>query len=138
MSSDSSFSYFSLFIAIACGVFFGGLGAGLAYTEITAYRLERAASQALSDFNTHQQAAQQRSQEQARATAQAQAQAEISRRAFQQRITDQARAKQTAWEEYFRPSAACRSDPSRGDCADEHIRAKNRFEQLWLNSKNQP
>lgn len=133
MSSDSSFSYFSLFIAIACGVFFGGLGAGLAYTEITAYRLERAASQALSDFNTQQQAAQQRSQEQARATAQAQAQAEMRQRAAQQRAADLARAKQAAWDEFFKPSQVCRDDPARGECADQHIRAKRQFEENWAN-----
>lgn len=134
MSSDRFYfpSAFALFLAIAGGVFVGGLGAGLAYTEITVYRAEKAAERVLSAAAAQQQAREER---------EAQKQQALSRMlAGQQQAADRARAqdraKEAAWREYFKPSAICRDDAARGDCADEHIRARRKFEEIWKNKNN--
>lgn len=36
--------------------------------------------------------------------------------------------KATAWESYYKPSAACQRDPATVDCANEHIRARRAFD----------
>lgn len=42
----------------------------------------------------------------------------------QQRILRKA----AAWDAYFKPSARCKEDPINAECANEHIRAKKKFE----------
>lgn len=123
------------FFIIAVAVFVGGLLAMLAHDEITAYRIKTAAAQAAQHLQKEiaqqkqkeqqrQQAIQQQQQEQQRRQqeqAQVRAQQAAAERARQQR-------KQKAWEQFYQPSGICKNDSARGDCADQHIRARTVFE----------
>ncbi len=123
------------FFIVAVAVFVGGLLAMLAHDEITAYRIKAAAAQATQHLQKEiaqqkqkererQQVILQKQQEQQRRQqeqAQARAQQAAEERACQRR-------KQRAWEQFYQPSSACRNDSARGDCADQHIKAKIIFD----------
>lgn len=137
--SERSLSFPGLVLAIALGVFIGGLSAAFAYEQILIFRAERIAARAVEELEAMQ--AQDRARAQARAAQEAQRRAAQLQQQAQQRqaqlLADQeAKAKALAWEQYFTPTPSCRADPVRQECADAHIRARNQFEQFWQNRKN--
>lgn len=88
----------------------------------------KASSQQVLQKERDRQAAVMRQREQ-------QARQEASIKAAQQQALQEAAAraarKEAAWERFFQPSAKCKADPVTVECANAHIRAKNKFEQIY-------
>lgn len=136
---------------IAAGVALGILVAGAIGYFVRLWFI----SQALSGFNqsmsaivrqSNEQAAQERQrQEQIRAIAaqrdwerrQQEAEIQRAREATIQQAQERQSAKESAWSRYYRKPAACENADGQAfvDCANQHIRAKRQFEQLWAAGK---
>lgn len=119
-------------VKLSLGVFIGALAAMFAYETINVWRLERAARQLV------QQAQQQEKASRAQAARQQQ-QREENQQAISmanelaQRLDRERRArKEAAWNSFYQPSPACRTDAVTAACANEHIAAKRIFDAQYL------
>lgn len=63
--------------------------------------------------------------------AQRDAQAFAAQQLIQREANERATRKEAAWNQYFKPSQKCRDDPVTVECANAHIRAKNKFEESY-------
>ena len=130
-TSSDEWGFLGDIAKIAIGVFIGCMASVFCYEQVLAYRLEQASKHAAMDLKALED--RQRSAEAAR-QAQIKAQQDQQRRKQleqewqlqQQQLA--AKRKEQAWASYFQPSTICKMDPSRGDCADAHIRARKAFE----------
>ena len=118
-------------VKIALGVFIGAMAAVFTYEGVLAWRAEQAAKQVMQELKAmedkQQLANQQRLQRQKEQQDQHRKQRlEADWQRQQQELA--AKRKEQAWASYYQPSYTCRVDPSRGDCADKHIRARKAFE----------
>ena len=136
-------------VVTALAVFIGGTAALVANDTIRAYRLEIAAKQAVIELNKElarqdkaaaqaeaarqaKQAAQKKAQEQAQEQVrQAQIQQKIAQDRARQEALRQHRIKTEAFENFYKPTPACRADSAQGPCADAYLRARNAFEKEW-------
>lgn len=136
MTSERSLSFPGLVFAIALGVFIGGLGAAFAYEQILLFRAERMANKVVEELEAMR--AQDKARADARAAQEAQRRAAQLQQQAQQRqaqlLADQeAKAKELAWAQYFKPSPECRNGSVNVECANAHIRARKQFEDFWRN-----
>lgn len=136
--TDSDHSFTVDVLKIALGVFIGGLLAAFTYEGIQAWRLQHAAQQAAEAFKARQAQQDQVRWEQERLRTDREQANEKQRQkaaaAQADRIAaDKAKAarKEAAWAQFYQPNVTCRADPSRGDCADAHIRARKVFEATY-------
>lgn len=125
-------------LKIALGVFIGALAAMFAWEGVQAARLEYAAAKLKEEVRRSVQQQRQRDAEAARARAD-QAARETERVASQQRV-DAARrddlerrkvAREEAWSQFFKRSAKCSADSGSVDCANEYMRARKRFDEVY-------
>lgn len=123
---------------IAFGVFIGIMAANGVEEAIAKWRIEQASRQMVQELKVmqdkerlaEQQRQQYQQQQQERLQLQQQQQRwqqEEKERLRQQQLLA-VRKKEQAWSNFYQPSYTCRADPSRGDCADAHIRARKSFE----------
>lgn len=129
--AQSEWGFVGDVLKIALGVFIAIMAANFVQEEIAKWRLEQASKQMAQELNAMKKneaiAEQQRLQRQKeQQDQQRKKQAEIDRYRQQQDMA--AKRKEQAWANFFQPSYTCRLDPSRGDCADAHIRARKAFE----------
>lgn len=118
-------------LKIAIGVFIGCMASVLVYEQMLVWRGEQAAKQVMQELQKQQE--RQKLAEQQRLEAQKERDRQKQRAMLEREWEQQQRKlaekrKEQAWAEYFKPSAICRSDPLRKDCADEHIRQRRAFE----------
>ena len=129
-------------VVTALAVFIGGTAALVANDTIRAFRLEAAAIEAVTELNRElarqdKAAAQAEATRQAKQAAQkkAQEQAQFDQKMAQDRARQEAlrqrRIKTEAFENFYKPSPACRADSAQGPCADAYLRARNAFEKEW-------
>ena len=130
---------FPPFLTIFLAVFFGVLLAMLAHDGIIElrlryeiYKIEQAAKQSLRDSAAaidRQQLESQRLREEAQQRAQANESANALAIRLQREREDR---KTAAWERFYQPSAACKLDSGMAKCANEHIAARKRFEDTYV------
>lgn len=112
---------------IALGVFIGIMAANAVEEAISRWRIEQASKQMMQELNAMKEKEQQRLEQQ-------KAQQDVLRRQGLERDWQRqqqelaAKRKEQAWANFYQPSYTCRVDPSRGDCADVHIRTRRVFE----------
>ena len=135
---DSDWGFVVDVLKIALGVWIGGVIAALTYESILAWRVQYAAHQAAQALKVQQakedEAWLERERQRQRRELNDEKQRQKAAAAHAERMAaDKARAarKDAAWLQFYQPSATCRADPSRGDCADSHIRAKKVFEATY-------
>ena len=130
-----------LFVHVAVGVFLGVVAAAFVIWRVALWRSEvlvAEAAAALEQMGTARAQEQQQSrdaverQEQARRVQAAATQHE--QEAARRRTAEEVARRETAWAAFYRKSPAC--DEARGgawtvDCANEFIRAKKRFTELY-------
>jgi len=118
-------------LKIALGVFIGCMASVLTYEKILSWRVEQAAKVVMQELKLNEekqaQARELRLQEQRDQQDRLRKQALEKDWERQQQVLA-ARRKEQAWSNFYQPSFTCRADPSRGDCADSHIRARTAFE----------
>ena len=129
--TDSEWGFLGDVAKIALGVFIGIMAANGAEEAIAKWRLEQASKQMMQELNAMKEkerlAEQQRLQRQKEQQDQQRRQ-QLERDWQRQQQELAAKRKEQAWASYYQPSYTCRLDPSRGDCADKHIRARKAFE----------
>lgn len=132
-SSDGGF--LGLVLAIALGVFIGGLGAMFTWEHIQQWRLEQAARAALQEMKQSTRKLQR--EEQTRIASQQEADRQQREREATQTATQEAMSrerhdrdvrKQMAWQQFYQPTAACWHDSADIACANAFMAAKKRFE----------
>lgn len=128
---ESDWGFVGEVAKIALGVFIGIMAANMAEEAIAKWRLEQASKQMMQELNAMKEreklAEQQRLQRQKEH--QEQQRRQQQEREWQRQQQEMAsKRKEQAWASYYQPSYTCRLDPSRGDCADKHIRARKAFE----------
>lgn len=130
-AEDSDWGFFGDVAKIALGVFIGCMAAVFTYESVLAWRAEQAAKQVMQELKAMEDkqrlADQQRMQRQKEQ--QDQQRKQQLERDWQRQQQDLAvKRKEQAWASFYQPTYTCRIDPSRGDCADQHIRARKAFE----------
>lgn len=129
----------SFILAIAIGVFIGALAAAFVYEGITALR----ARYALQEFEKTiravgaetERAAQQQVIEAQRKLAEQESSLRANRAALElvQRLErERVQRKSDAWTKFYQPSLPCAADSGTGQCANEYMAAKKRFEQTYV------
>lgn len=134
-SEDDGFGFLGQIAAIALGVFIGVLGALMAWESITAWRMEQAARVAAQKM---QQSIQQMRQDDQRrqlelerlknASRDEAAAKQASLFAAEQRQRELVARKEAAWQQFYKPSAACLHDSANILCANAYMAAKKRFD----------
>lgn len=132
---QSEWGFIGDVLKIALGVFIGSMAAVFTYEGVLVWRAEQASRQVMKEFKALEEkqklAQQQRLQQEKEQKERQHRQQEEREQQRQQQRQQQvlaARKKEQAWSNFFQPSYTCRVDPSRGDCADMHIRARTAFE----------
>lgn len=128
---ESDWGFVGDVVKIVLGVFIGCMASVFTYESILAWRAEQAARQLTQELKAMED--KQRQVQQQRLQQQQEQQERMRRQSLERDLERQqqvlaARRKEQAWEKFFQPSLICRADPSRGDCADAHIRARKAFE----------
>lgn len=120
-------------------MFIGGLGAMLAWESITAWRLEQATKAAAYEMQKNLKSM--KVEEQNRSITlermrQISMDAEVAKQAAQaaaeKERKDKAARKESAWQRFYQPSAACRHDSADILCANAHMAAKKKFEAQYV------
>lgn len=134
-TEDSDWTFVFDILKIAIGVCIGALAAIFIYEAVLSWRLSEASEQLANELKTQETA---RKQEQQALLKQKRQQALDQEWAKQQKdnalmaqkaaqLEKQTR-RESAWQKFFQPSALCRNDPSRTDCANAYIRARKMFD----------
>ncbi len=128
---ESEWGFVGDIAKIAIGVFIGCMASVFTYESILSWRMEQAARQVAQELKAmeekqkqaRQQILEQQKERQDRVRKQA-----LERDWERQQQVLAVRRKEQAWSNFYQPTLTCRADPSRGDCADAHIRARKAFE----------
>lgn len=127
------------FLTLFFAVFFGALLAMLAHDGITELRMryaiheaEEVVKKSLLDAEASLDRQQLLAQQQRDAAAQS-ARVNASANALATRLQrEREERKAVAWDRFFQPSAACKLDSGLAKCANEHIAARKRFEDIYV------
>lgn len=129
--AESEWGFIGDILKIALGVFIGCMAAVFTYEGVLAWRIEQAMRKINAELNAQevqQKQAQELRLQQQKERQDQQRKQDLEKDWQRQQLVLAQRRKEQAWAAYFQPTNVCRMDPSRGDCADLHIRARKAFE----------
>lgn len=137
--TESAGTFLLDILKIALGVFIGSLAAVFTYEAILALRTELAVRKVQQDIQAETErmkrddASRREAEAQARDAAERDADQLRSAKALAQRLEAERQARKAgAWSKFYQPSANCKADPGTTACANEHMVARKRFEDQYV------